>query len=96
MKKITVKDVKNGLKRDEMRFIFGGSGYNNSTSVGCGVGTSASNNSSCVDICFIDSDCSCFKDSAGNSKYCAATWCSYVGNPNSSSQGRFRKDCQYS
>ena len=28
MKKISLKDVKNGLKRDEMRIISGGSGYN--------------------------------------------------------------------
>lgn len=39
MKKISLKDVKNGLKRDEMRMILGGGG--------CGQCISCSGNSSC-------------------------------------------------
>jgi len=40
MKKISLKDVKNGLKRDEMRTIFGGSG-------GSGGSGGDSNNNCC-------------------------------------------------
>ncbi len=48
MKKISLKDVKNGLRRDEMRMISGGSGFKTpECGESCSSDSFCSGNSSC-------------------------------------------------
>lgn len=58
MKKISLKDVKNGLKRDEMRMIFGGSG-------GCSTKTCSGGTCKFWMGDHLTSGCNCY---VGNSK----------------------------
>ena len=51
MKKISLKEVKNGLSRDEMRAISGGSGCSANDSGMCGVPCVPNNSSFCKRSC---------------------------------------------
>ena len=95
MRKISLLDVTNGLKRDEMRFIFGGSSYNTAnsginTSGGCGYNNgSYSGGYQCQSECANDSDCNC--------KPCPNGWggfqkCQTIICPGSSTQSK--KSCR--
>lgn len=82
MKKISLKDIKTGLKRDEMRMIYGGSGGSGGTSGGCG-SPFAVGSANCQDSCFSDSDCDCMPCySYGDSpmKKCKAIVCNSLYN----------------
>ena len=55
MKKISLKGVKDGLKRDEMRMISGGSGYGNGQYYcTCGTGATYLIRSTCNCTCFCE------------------------------------------
>ena len=58
MKKISLKEVRNSLRRDEMRMIFGGSG---TVSGGCGYsnGLYLGGGGGCTSNCSTDNDCNC-------------------------------------
>ena len=90
MKKISLLDVTNGLKRDEMRFIFGGSSnYGNSTSGGCGYNNGTYSGGCGPDECSNDSDCNCLPCGNGWTGFqkCGSLQC-----PGSSTQTR--KTCR--
>lgn len=59
MKKISLKDIKNGLRRDEMRNISGGSGYRATPECGeeCTSDAFCSGNTSCPHCHSAKCDC---------------------------------------
>jgi hypothetical protein len=75
MKKISLKDVRIALKRDELRDIFGGSGVNQSTSGGSGNGVGPDGLGTCVSSCGGDSDCSCLPCNSTYGKRCITYFC---------------------